>query len=152
VIYQHFLREQVVEFPLERVFAFFSDAANLEALTPPFLRFRIATPLPIAMSVGTRIDYELSLFGVPLRWRSHIAVWEPPARFVDVQERGPYAHWRHLHEFEALGPSRTMIRDRVDYALPLGPLGALADRALVRRTLRRIFDYRSAAIAALLAR
>src|SRR5690606_28458036 len=132
---------QLVRRPLEEVFAFFADAANLEPLTPPFLRFRILTPVPIEMRPGARIVYRLALLGVPVRWRTRITVWEPGARFVDEQESGPYAVWRHTHEFERRGTS-TMVRDSVDYALPLGPLGDLVRRAFVARTLERIFDFR----------
>jgi ligand-binding SRPBCC domain-containing protein len=138
-------RAQLVRRPLEEVFTFFSDAGNLEALTPPFLRFRILTPLPIEMRAGTRIEYALSLFGAPIRWRTCITQWEPGVRFVDEQESGPYSYWRHVHEFERKGES-TLVRDTVDYAVPLGPLGTLARLAFVDRTLARIFDFRRDAI------
>jgi ligand-binding SRPBCC domain-containing protein len=138
-------RSALVARPLDEVFAFFADASNLEAITPGFLRFRILTPVPVAMAEGARIEYALSLFGVPLRWRTRIAVWEPGVRFVDVQERGPYAVWRHTHEFTARGPA-TLARDVVEYALPLGPLGALAHALFVKRALDRIFDFRRDAI------
>lgn len=139
-------RSQLIESPLPTVFAFFADAANLEVITPAFLRFRIDTPLPIAMCQGAHIDYSLSLWGVPLRWRTRISLWEPDARFVDEQERGPYARWRHLHEFQAVDGS-TRMRDVVDYQLPLGPLGSVAHALFVRRVLEAIFDYRREAIA-----
>lgn len=139
-------RAQRVDLPLDAVFAFYAEAQNLERLTPRFLRFRILTPTPIVMAAGARIAYELSLFGVPLMWRTRITEWEPGVRFVDEQESGPYAYWRHTHEFEATSGG-TVIRDRVDYALPFGALGALAHRLFVRRTLERIFDYRRAAAA-----
>jgi ligand-binding SRPBCC domain-containing protein len=144
-------RSQLVARPLEEVFAFFSDAANLEAITPSFLRFRVLTPAPVGMRPGARIDYGLSLFGVPLRWRTRITVWEPGVRFVDEQERGPYALWRHTHAFEARGET-TLVRDVVEYALPLGPLGAIARLLFVRRALERIFDFRSEAIRRILER
>jgi ligand-binding SRPBCC domain-containing protein len=123
------------------VFAFFADAANLERLTPARLRFSILTPRPIAMRPGAVIDYRLSLLGVPFRWRTVIEAFEPEARFVDVQAAGPYASWRHLHEFVE-APGGTLVRDRVDYQLPLGALGELAHALFVRRQLEHIFDHR----------
>lgn len=142
------VREQLVRRPLGEVFAFFADAANLEAITPDFLRFRILSPMPMVMRAGARIDYQLSLFGVPFRWRSRIDAWEPGRRFVDVQERGPYLRWHHTHEFLAV-PEGTVVRDTVRYALPLGPLGALAHALFVRRQVEAIFDHRRRRIEAL---
>ncbi len=138
-------RTTIVPRPRSEVFTFFADARNLEAITPPTLRFSIASALPIEMRAGARIDYSLALFGVPLRWRTLITLWQPEERFIDEQEEGPYAVWRHLHEFEPQGSS-TRMRDIVEYALPFGPLGALAHELWVRRTLKRIFDYREKAI------
>lgn len=144
------VRSQRIERPLPEVFGFFADAGNLEAITPSFLRFQIITPRPIEMHAGTRIEYRLSLWGVPVRWRTLIRCFEPNRRFVDEQESGPYAHWHHLHEFEPEGQA-TRVHDRVTYRLPFGPLGQLAHAIWVKRQLHTIFDYRSAAIARLLA-
>jgi ligand-binding SRPBCC domain-containing protein len=138
-------REQNVPLRLDEAFALFANAQNLEAITPPWLRFRILTPGPIQMRAGTPISYRLSLHGVPVRWHTRIEVWEPPARFVDVQVSGPYALWHHTHEFEPAGEGTT-IRDRVRYRIGFGPLGAVALRLFVRRDLERIFDYRRAAV------
>ena len=144
-------REQLVLRPRSEVFAFFADAANLERLTPPSLKFSIQTSLPIAMRPGAVIDYRLSLFRVPFRWRTVIEVYEPGSRFMDVQATGPYALWRHLHEFVD-APGGTLVRDRVEYALPLGPLGELAHALFVRRQLEQIFDFRRGIIAQVFAR
>jgi ligand-binding SRPBCC domain-containing protein len=140
-------RRQRVEAPIERAFAFYGDARNLERITPPLLRFEVTTPGPIEMGVGTLIEYRLRLHRVPVRWRTRIEAWEPPRRFVDVQIRGPYSLWEHTHTFEEDGPGATIIEDRVRYAIPFGPLGNLAERLLVRRDLRQIFDYRRDAVA-----
>lgn len=145
------VRSQLVARPLEEVFAFFADAANLDALTPPFLRFRILTPMPIELRAGSQLDYKLALFGIPVRWRTLITDWQPGRRFVDEQASGPYALWRHTHEFEAQGDA-TLMRDTVDYSLPLGPLGSLAHGLFVRGTLQRIFDFRREAVHRLLDR
>ncbi len=142
-------RTQLVGRPVPEVFSFFSDASNLEALTPPFLRFRILTPMPMELRAGSQLDYRLSLFGVPVRWRTRITDWQSGTRFVDEQESGPYALWRHTHEFEARGSS-TLMLDVVDYSEPLGPVGTVAHILFVRRTLDRIFDFRRDAILRLL--
>lgn len=140
-------REQRVPFPIERAFAFYGDAHNLERISPPWLGFEVATPRPIEMGVGTLIEYRLRLHRVPMRWRTRIEAWEPPHRFVDAQIQGPYSLWEHTHAFEEDGPEATIIRDRVRYSIPFGPLGELADRLLVRRDLKQIFDYRRDAVA-----
>ena len=127
--------------PPEEVFPFFSDAGNLERITPPWLGFRIVTPQPIDMHRGTLIDYRLKLHGVPLSWQTEIALWDPPRRFVDVQLSGPYRLWHHTHTFEPDGEG-TLMRDVVRFALPLGPLGEVARHVLVQRDLERIFDFR----------
>jgi len=140
-------RTQRVDLPIDRAFDFYGDARNLERITPPWLGFEVTTPEPIEMGVGTLIEYRLRLHGIPVRWRTRIATWEPPHRFVDMQIRGPYSLWEHTHTFEEDGPGATIIRDRVRYSIPLGPLGELAERLLVRRDLKQIFDYRRNAVA-----
>jgi len=140
-------RQQRVEMSVADTFAFYGDALNLERITPPLLKFEVTTPRPIEMGVGTLIEYRLRLHRVPVRWRTRIEAWEPPHRFVDVQVRGPYSLWEHTHTFEEDGPGATIIRDRVRYSIPFGPLGDLADRLLVRRDLEQIFDYRRDAVA-----
>jgi ligand-binding SRPBCC domain-containing protein len=141
-------REQHVARPLREVFLFFSRAQNLERITPPWLRFRLVGAPDGDLAAGTLIEYRLRLHRIPLRWVSQIDRWEENRRFVDRQVRGPYRLWLHEHEFSGLGDG-TLVRDRVRYALPLGPLGGIAAR-LVRRDLDAIFDYRRAAVTRLL--
>ena len=141
-------RSQRVEVPPERAFAFYADAANLEPLTPPWLHFHLLTPQPLTLEAGALLDYRLRLHGVPIRWQTRIDAWESPRYFLDSQARGPYALWEHEHRFEPDGEAATVIHDRVRYALPLGPLGAVAHRLFVRRDLERIFEFRRAGTAA----
>ena len=127
----------------DEVFDFYADAFNLEQLTPPWLRFEVVTSPPITMQAGVEIDYRLRLHGLSMKWRSRITAWEPPHRFVDEQLRGPYRRWVHEHTF-APSDGGTLVRDQIQYAM-LG--GWLADRLLVRRDLRQIFDYRQRRLA-----
>lgn len=128
--------------PREELFAFFADAGNLEMLTPPWLHFDIQTPLPIQMQQGALIDYSLRVHGIPIKWKTEIAVWEPPFRFVDQQLRGPYKLWRHEHIFEEI-PEGTLMTDRVEYQVPFGKL---IHSLIVRRDLEKIFQYRQSVL------
>jgi ligand-binding SRPBCC domain-containing protein len=144
-------REQVLPGSPDDVFPFFADARNLEAITPPLLRFRVITPEPIAMRAGAFIQYSLRLHGVPVAWHTLIQEWSPPHRFVDVQVRGPYALWHHTHTFAPTGDGGTLMTDTVRYAVGFGALGELANRALVRRDVEAIFAHRAERVPALLA-
>jgi len=126
----------------DEVFPFFADAANLNVLTPPWLDFRILTPLPIAMQLGALIDYRIGLKGIPMRWKTLISRWNPPHAFVDEQIKGPYLLWHHTHEFVGAvqdGRMGTRCIDHVRYKHMGGPI---AEALLVRRDLERIFAYR----------
>ena len=141
------VREQFFTRPRKEIFAFFADAANLERITPESLRFEMLTPMPIEMKPGALLDYRLKLFGIPVRWTSRIETFEPETSFSDVQIKGPYRSWHHRHEFFE-HEDGTLMRDTVDYALPLGPLGALVRRLFVSRNLDRIFLHRRAVLRA----
>jgi ligand-binding SRPBCC domain-containing protein len=141
-----FHHEQRFDLDLPAVFAFFSEAQNLERITPPWLNFQILTPPPLTMAVGTIIDYRLRLHSIPLRWQSEITAWEPPYRFVDEQRRGPYRSWIHAHSFQEEG-GVTVVRDDVRYAVPGG---RLIQRFFVEPDLRRIFAFRAQRLAELL--
>ena len=126
--------------PLDDVFAFFSNAANLEALTPPWLHFHILNPA-VVIRAGTRIDYRLTLHGIPLQWQSEISQWDPPSSFVDEQRKGPYRRWVHTHTFAA-ERGGTRIGDAVDFEVPFGWLVG----GFVMRDVEKIFAFRQQAL------
>jgi ligand-binding SRPBCC domain-containing protein len=128
--------------PRAEVFSFFAAAENLQRITPPWVDFRIVTPLPIAMRVGALIDYRLKVHGVPIGWRTEITAWDPPHHFVDTQLSGPYLRWVHSHRFRDV-PDGTLVDDEVDFSVFGGwPI----ERLFVRRDLRAIFLHRQRAI------
>lgn len=138
-------KETVVNVPIEQAFAFFSEARNLERMTPPWLNFRIATPLPITMQEGTMIDYRIDLYGLPIPWRTRIDAWEPGVRFIDRQVAGPYRWWHHEHRFESI-PEGTRVVDHVEFV----PRAAWLSSWMVRRDVGRIFEFRQSILAELL--
>jgi ligand-binding SRPBCC domain-containing protein len=133
------LRSSVVlEHSPETLFEFFSDAFQLEQITPPWLNFKIRTPAPIDIRKGCLIDYSIRLRGIPIRWRTEISEWTPPFSFVDRQLKGPYLLWEHLHTFEQV-PEGTLARDEVRYRVPGG---WLVNWLMVKNDLIRIFEFR----------
>ena len=139
-------RSQFVPVEIDEAFAFFADAWNLEAITPPWLRFRIVKA-PRTLEKGSLLEYRLRLFGVPIRWRTEIVQWRPPFGFTDVQLSGPYRRWEHTHRLSRV-EGGTEIHDRVLYRLPYEPLAGLVAPVTVRPWLAAIFDYRARETAA----
>ncbi|MGH2852298.1 MAG: SRPBCC family protein [Solirubrobacteraceae bacterium] len=140
--------EQTLARPIDEVFAFFARASNLALLMPPELGFRLAASEPIELRAGALLEYRLRVHGIPLRWVARIEEWEPNRTFVDRQLRGPYRLWLHRHSFDPVADG-TLVREHVRYALPFGRLGDLA-LPLVRRDLRRLFEFRAAELSRLL--
>jgi ligand-binding SRPBCC domain-containing protein len=126
--------------PRSEVFTFFAEAANLEAITPPWLHFQVLNPATV-IHEGVRIDYRLTLYGIPLRWQSEISRWDPPSSFVDEQRKGPYRRWVHTHTFvEERGGTR--VGDAVEFDVPFGWLVG----GFVMRDVNRIFAFRQQAL------
>src|SRR5436190_3214911 len=135
-----FERTQQVPVELDDAFAFFSQARNLEALTPLWLRFEVLRA-PDELRYGSLIHYRLELVRLPIRWLTRIATWQPPRSFVDEQILGPYPLWEHTHRFSPV-EGGTEIYDHVRYRVPGGPLAPVTQR-VVARWLEQIFDYRA---------
>jgi ligand-binding SRPBCC domain-containing protein len=121
-----------------KVFEFFASPGNLDRLTPPWLNFTILTPATSQVKQGALLDYRLRIRGLPIRWQSEIAIWEPPRRFVDRQTKGPYSLWIHEHTFEERD-NGTLVGDNVEYAVPGG---TIVQKLLIAPDLERIFNYR----------
>jgi ligand-binding SRPBCC domain-containing protein len=135
--------------PRPEVFAFFADPRNVVLLAPPAVKLRLLTPHAGPLTAGAVLDFRLAWLGLPLTWRAYIREFDPPYRFVDVQVRGPWARWEHRHQFLEEGGG-TWVEDRVTYHLPLGPLGRLLHRALVRHQLHAVWAFRHARLEELL--
>ena len=88
------------------------------------------------MRLGDTVTWEAVHFLVRQRLTSKIVAYERPHTFTDEMQRGAFARWRHTHRFVARGGGTLMIDD-VDFASPLGPLGALADALVLRGYMTR---------------
>lgn len=122
----------------QEVFAFLSDAANVERITPPWVKYRIVTPMPVEMREGAVFDYAMRIRCFRLKWRTEITEWSPPHSFADTQARGPFTEWRDRHVFTEMDDQITVVRNEVVYRVPGG---APVHRLLVRRDLLRIYRH-----------
>jgi ligand-binding SRPBCC domain-containing protein len=138
-------RESIVAAPLPDVFAFFSDPRNLARITSPAMHFRIREAPNRPLRAGDRIRYTIRLLGIPIGWTTRITAWDERRSFSDTQEKGPYKSWYHTHRFREI-PGGVAMTDRVEYELPFGPIGRLANALWVRSELGGIFDFREKAI------
>ena len=157
----HLEFEQWVPFPLERVFAFFSNPENLPRIMPAssgtklIALNRMPAPAPPpgsagdkAAGVGSTIATSFRVFPfLPLRaqWIARITEFEWNHYSADVQDRGPFKNWHHRHEFRAearAGVVGTLVRDVIDYEVGFGFLGAIANALLVRRQMQSTFTQR----------
>ncbi len=155
----HFQTDQRIPYPIEQVFAFFANPANLPNLMPAWQHARIeqATYVPpppspdpfpgsdrITAGVGTRLTITIRPFPFsPIRasWDALIEDFRWLEGFCDVQLSGPFKYWRHCHTLEP-HRSGTLLHDAVEYELPLGPLSLLADKLFVHRQLAATFAHR----------
>ncbi len=139
------LASQILPLPRKKAFVFFQDPRNLFEITPPWLDFRMQEPRRHGVFEGAEFDYTIRWLGVRIPWRSRIEAYCPPEQFADLQVRGPYRYWRHLHRFTE-DVAGTRMEDEVTYRLPFPALSPLVHRWLVRRQLYHIFAYRAVRI------
>jgi len=141
-----FERTQVLPITLETVWDFFSNPANLVKITPPDMDFRITSPQQNGLCAGQIITYSVRpLLRVAVNWTTEITHMERPNFFVDEQRFGPYRFWHHQHRFREV-EGGVEVYDLVHYLLFHDQLAGLVNRLFVAPRLKRIFDFRSAAL------
>lgn len=136
-------REQQLNCDLQTAWDFFSSPMNLPKITPKDMAFTVLSEQKTnKIFEGMIIDYTVSpLLGIPLKWKTRITEVIPNKSFTDFQEKGPYKYWNHFHEFIP-NEKGVLVKDTVDYELPLGILGSVAHSLFVKNKLNHIFNYR----------
>lgn len=139
----HYLvREQIVPAPRQKVWEYFCDPQNLNAITPPDMNFEILQGADVKMYPGQLIEYRVEFVrGIRSRWLTEIAHVRAGEYFVDAQRVGPYRFWYHEHGFQDT-PAGICMTDRVTYVVPFGVLGDLVNTFWIRKRLEQIFDFR----------
>ena len=135
--------EQTIDCSLDKAWEFFSDPKNLQVITPDDLSFQITSSEVGKMFKGQIITYRISLLpGVTSNWVTEITAVEDKQYFIDEQRYGPYSMWHHLHSFEELEDGRVLMKDKVHFKPPMGPLGRLAYSLFIKKKLQGIFEFR----------
>ena len=140
--------EVAQDFPIkqEEAWAFLSDPANLEKITPPHMKFTITSKVDAKMYAGQLITYKVAIMsGFKTNWVTEITHVNAPFYFVDEQRFGPYSMWHHEHRIIQEKDGIRML-DKVTYKIPLGILGNLAHALFIKKQLREIFNYRFQAL------
>ncbi len=139
--------EQFLPVDIIKAWIFFTSPANLALITPPALGFKILTNLNgDEIAEGMKIDYTVKpIMGIPLHWQTVIGKVQKHKFFTDKQQKGPYKIWEHTHTFTEKNGG-ILMKDIVNYKLPLGWFGALAHLLFVRKKLEAIFAYRKLAL------
>lgn len=135
-------RVQVLPISMDTAWDFFSNPANLNEITPPYMRFKVrSNSRKGKVFAGQVITYTVRpLLGIPMFWMTEITHVKDKEYFIDEQRFGPYAFWHHSHFFREVAGGVEMT-DVVHYKLPFGFLGALG-KSFVNRRLEDLFDYR----------
>lgn len=133
--------QQFLPVSSELLFDFFSKPDNLSKITPTSSGFRVVESSKSQIDQGVVIKYRLKIMGIPVYWVARIEEWLPNLYFTDVQVKGPFAYYKHRHILEK-AEGGTIIRDELEYRLPLGFIGALFGNFFVRQELKRTFAFR----------
>ena len=134
---------QELSISIEKAWDFFSSPKNLVKITPEHMEFKITSGDLTKMYEGQMITYSVGLLpGVRSSWVTEITHVDEPNMFVDEQRFGPYSMWHHEHTFESLDNGGVLMKDKVSYKIPFGPLGILVEKLIIRNQLRNIFTYR----------
>ena len=134
-----------IEAPIERVFDLARDL-DLHARSMAHTGERaVGGRTSGRVEVGDSVTWRARHFGLWWSLTSRITEVESPIRFEDVQERGPFAWFRHEHRFETIGGG-TRMHDRWEHRSPLGPLGLMVDRLVLGRYMRSLLATRNAAL------
>lgn len=141
------IKTQKLPATLSEVWDFISSPANLKEITPRHMGFIITGNTGEGkMYPGMIITYKVSpVLGIKLNWVTEITHVRELEYFVDEQRVGPYSMWHHQHKIEPI-EGGVLMTDIVTYQPPLGFLGALANKLIIKKQLNQIFDYRTIAL------
>lgn len=145
---QIFIYESIFEVPQQTLFDFHERPDALSLLIPPWEKITVEQT-EASLAVGSKVMLKNKVGPLNFSWHALHTVYDPPQLFVDIQEKGPFASWKHYHHCLAAG-EKSILRDEVRYRLPLGLLGLWFGGWLVRRKLRNMFTYRHARTAEIL--
>jgi len=136
-------RTQTVPRPIEEAFKFFSNPGCVEVLTPSAMRFRLVGERLDSIQPGTVLNYRFYFFRIPLRWRIKIESVDAPNSFVNAQQKGPFARWKHSQTFIANGTKSTEVRDRFEFGVRFGRAGEFVYQTFVKAKIRQLFAFRA---------
>jgi ligand-binding SRPBCC domain-containing protein len=127
---------QIIAIPVEHAFLFFEKPENLFEITPDWIDFRLDNKDGQSKTYeGAEFDYTIRWFSIKIKWHTKISDYSRSKRFTDVQVKGPYVMWEHLHTFEPVHEG-TLIGDSVTYRIHFGIIGKIFHRFIIKKQLQ----------------
>lgn len=135
--------EQLLPISLDKAWEFFSTPKNLDKITPDEMKFEITNDPPDETYAGQIITYKIGILPmIKSNWVTEITHIEDKQFFVDEQRFGPYAMWHHEHHFEKISETETLMKDLLNFKMPLGAIGDLVAGKMVVNKVKFIFESR----------
>nr|WP_297310199.1 SRPBCC family protein [uncultured Flavobacterium sp.] len=140
----NFEDQQFIKSDLQTVWKYFNNPKHIHALTTLKMQLKTRTQnLPNQIHKNLIISYWVSpLFGIPLKWKTKITNVVPNESFIDIQIKGPYKIWHHLHTFKQVKEG-VLMKDFITYQLPLGFIGNFIHKILVKKEIENLFEFRT---------
>jgi uncharacterized protein len=124
----------------ERLFEWHENPGAFDRLSPPWQSI-----IPVrfeGIRDGRQAEFILKSGPLRTRWIAEHRDYEANRQFRDVQIRGPFHAWSHLHRMIPDGTDQSVLEDRITYSLPLDPLAFPLAGRFAEKTLQRLFRYR----------
>jgi len=138
---RNFVYKSEIDAPVGTLFAWHFRQRAFERLSPPWVGSPARGIAPV-LSEGIEVPITVHKFGFPFDWTIKVIEVETDKKFVDVQAKGPFAHWRHEHMFETLPDRKSVMEDKISFGMPLPLITEPILASAVESDLNRYFRYR----------
>lgn len=127
----------------DALFAWHERVGAFERLTPGFMPAKVLSRSG-GITDGSRVTLGIPVGPLTTKWEMEHVGYVKGREFRDVQYRGPFASWEHVHRMEPAADGTSVMDDQITFALPLPPFGDTVAGWFTRERLTRLLHWRHA--------